>query len=254
MNKEIKVVVVDDNEAVLSSVKKYFNNSELINIVGTFNNGKVALDYLINNSSEYDLAILDILLPQIDGIKILQEMKNNNINKKTMILSSFKDDYTIRRLQSYGVCYYMLKPIDLDILNGRILDLFDESEKVKYSNDSTIEVEVSSILHNLGIPSHVKGYKYIREGIMLLYSSEDSMHLITKEIYPEIALKFNTTSSRVERAIRHAIEISWIRGDLKLMENIFGNSIDFERSRPTNSEFLTTIADRLKLKNRQFVG
>lgn len=254
MNKEIKVVVVDDNEAVLSSVKKYFNNSELINIVGTFNNGKVALDYLINNSNEYDLAILDILLPQIDGIKILQEMKNNNINKKTMILSSFKDDYTIRRLQSYGVSYYMLKPIDLDILNGRILDLFDESEKVKYSNDSTIEVEVSSMLHNLGIPSHVKGYKYIREGIMLLYSSEDTMHLITKEIYPEIALKFNTTSSRVERAIRHAIEISWIRGDLKLMENIFGNSIDFERSRPTNSEFLTTIADRLKLKNRQFVG
>ena len=254
MNKEIKVVVVDDNEAVLSSVKKYFNNSELINIVGTFNNGKVALDYLINNSSEYDLAILDILLPQIDGIKILQEMKNNNINKKTMILSSFKDDYTIRRLQSYGVSYYMLKPIDLDILNGRILDLFDEAEKVKYSNDSTIEVEVSSMLHNLGIPSHVKGYKYIREGIMLLYSSEDSMHLITKEIYPEIALKYNTTSSRVERAIRHAIEISWIRGDLKLMENIFGNSIDFERSRPTNSEFLTTIADRLKLKNRQFVG
>ena len=254
MNKEIKVVVVDDNEAVLSSVKKYFNNSELINIVGTFNNGKVALDYLINNSSEYDLAILDILLPQIDGIKILQEMKNNNINKKTMILSSFKDDYTIRRLQSYGVSYYMLKPIDLDILNGRILDLFDEAEKVKYSNNSTIEVEVSSMLHNLGIPSHVKGYKYIREGIMLLYSSEDSMHLITKEIYPEIALKFNTTSSRVERAIRHAIEISWIRGDLKLMENIFGNSIDFERSRPTNSEFLTTIADRLKLKNRQFVG
>ena len=253
MNKEIKVVVVDDNEAVLSSVKKYFNNSELINIVGTFNNGKVALDYLISNSSEYDLAILDILLPQIDGIKILQEMKNNNINKKTMILSSFKDDYTIRRLQSYGVSYYMLKPIDLDILNGRILDLFDEAEKVKYSNDSTIEVEVSSMLHNLGIPSHVKGYKYIREGIMLLYSSEDSMHLITKEIYPEIALKFNTTSSRVERAIRHAIEISWIRGDLKLMENIFGNSIDFERSRPTNSEFLTTIADRLKLKNRQFV-
>lgn len=253
MNKEIKVVVVDDNEAVLSSVKKYFNNSELINIVGTFNNGKVALDYLINNSSEYDLAILDILLPQIDGIKILQEMKNNNINKKTMILSSFKDDYTIRRLQSYGVSYYMLKPIDLDILNGRILDLFDEAEKVKYSNDSTIEVEVSSMLHNLGIPSHVKGYKYIREGIMLLYSSEDSMHLITKEIYPEIATRYNTTSSRVERAIRHAIEISWIRGDLKLMENIFGNSIDFERSRPTNSEFLTTIADRLKLKNRQFV-
>ena len=148
MNKEIKVVVVDDNEAVLSSVKKYFSNSELINIVGTFNNGKVALDYLINNSSEYDLAILDILLPQIDGIKILQEMKNNNINKKTMILSSFKDDYTIRRLQSYGVSYYMLKPINLDILNGRILDLFDEAEKVKYSNNSTIEVEVSSMLHN----------------------------------------------------------------------------------------------------------
>lgn len=254
MSKIIKVVVIDDNDAVLSSIRSHFKGSAKIDVVRTFNSGKEGMYYLLNKSNEYDLILLDILLPEIDGIKILEELKGHNIRKNIIILSSFKDDYTIKRLQILGVNYYMLKPVDMEILEGRILDLFNEVIDIKNSNNTTIEVEVSSMLHNLGIPSHVKGYRYIREGIMLLYSSEAASHLITKEIYPEIANRYNTTSSRVERAIRHAIEISWIRGDLKLMENIFGNSIDFERSRPTNSEFLTTIADRLKLKNKELVG
>ena len=254
MNKIINVVAIDDNDAVLSSVRKYFKGNEVIKVVGCFNNGKEALQYLVNNQTDYDVILMDILMPQIDGLKMLEELNKRKINKKIVILSSFKDDYTIKKVQKLNASYYMLKPIDMKILEERIFDLFVESDEIKYADNYSVEVEVSSLLHDLGIPSHVRGYKYIREGIMLLYTSREVVNLVTKDIYPEIANRFNTTSSRVERAIRHAIEISWIRGDLKVMEDIFGNSIDFERSKPTNSEFLTTIADRLKLHQKDLVG
>ena len=254
MNKIINVVAIDDNDAVLSSVRKYFKGNEVIKVVGCFNNGKEALQYLVNNQTDYDVILMDILMPQIDGLKMLEELNKRKINKKIVILSSFKDDYTIKKAQKLNASYYMLKPIDMKILEERIFDLFVESDEIKYADNYSVEVEVSSLLHDLGIPSHVRGYKYIREGIMLLYTSREVVNLVTKDIYPEIANRFKTTSSRVERAIRHAIEISWIRGDLKVMEDIFGNSIDFERSKPTNSEFLTTIADRLKLHQKELVG
>ena len=254
MNKIIDVVAIDDNENVLSSVRKYFKDSKEVKVVGLFSNGKEGLKYLINNQNDYDVVLLDILMPQIDGIKMLEELNKRNIEKKIIVLSSFKDDYTIKKMQKLKASYYMLKPIDMKILDERIIDLFHESEEIKYQDNYSVEVEVSSLLHDLGIPSHVRGYKYIREGIMMIYTSKEVVNLVTKDIYPEIANRYNTTSSRVERAIRHAIEISWIRGDLKIMEDIFGNSIDFERSKPTNSEFLTTIADRLKLHQKELVG
>ena len=254
MNKIINVVAIDDNENVLSSVRKYFKDRKEVKVVGLFSNGKEGLKYLINNQNDYDVVLLDILMPQIDGIKMLEELNKRNIEKKIIILSSFKDDYTIKKMQKLKASYYMLKPIDMKILDERIIDLFHESEEIKYQDNYSVEVEVSSLLHDLGIPSHVRGYKYIREGIMMIYTSKEVVNLVTKDIYPEIANRYNTTSSRVERAIRHAIEISWIRGDLKIMEDIFGNSIDFERSKPTNSEFLTTIADRLKLHQKELVG
>ena len=254
MNKIVRVVAIDDNEAVLSSVRKYFKDSEVVSLVGCFNNGREGLKFLINNQDDYDLILMDILMPQVDGIKMLEELNKRKISKKSIILSSFKDDYTIKKMQKLNASYYMLKPIDMKILEERIVDLYQERDSIKYADNYSVEVEVSALLHDLGIPSHVRGYKYIREGIMLLYTSREMVTLVTKDIYPEIANRFNTTSSRVERAIRHAIEISWIRGDLKIMEDIFGNSIDFERSKPTNSEFLTTIADRIKLHQNELVG
>lgn len=253
MNKMIKVVAIDDNDAVLSSVKKYFRGSELVKVVGCFNDGKEGLSYLIKNADDYDVVLLDILLPKIDGIRMLEELKKRDITKKIIVLSSFKDDYTIKKIQKLGAEYYLLKPVELEVLEGRIEEIFKEKIEVKKENNLSVEIEVSTILHDLGIPSHVKGYRYIREGIMLLYTGEEANRLITKEIYPEIATKYQTTATRVERAIRHAIEISWIRGDIKLMEKIFGNSVDFERSRPTNSEFLTTIADRIKLHEKLLI-
>ena len=210
MKKQVKVVVVDDNEAVIRSVKDYFKDSEIISVIGGFTNGKDALNYLLQYPDQYDLLMLDLILTQFDGIRIIEELKNHNINKKIMVLSSFKDDFTIRRVQALGASYF--------------------------------------------IPSHVRGYEYIREGVLLLFANNGVASLVTKEIYPKIANKYQTTSSRVERAIRHAIEISWTRGDIKLMEDLFGNSIDFDRSRPTNSEFLSTIADRFRLNARELIA
>ena len=253
MDKIIRVVAIDDNEAVLRSVKTYFRSNENVKVVAVFNNGKEGLNYLLSNQNEYDLILIDILLSQIDGIKILEDLKYNKIEKKIIVLSSFKDDYSIRKIQTLNAGYYMLKPIDLSILESRMLGLFEQGREYKLNNIS-VEVEVSSLLHDLGIPSHVRGYSYIREGIMLLYKSTEEINFITKDIYPVIAEKYDTTSTRVERAIRHAIEISCMRGDIKLMEDLFGNSIDFDRSRPTNSEFLTTIADKFKLNKKELVG
>lgn len=254
MDKTIKVVLIDDNEVVTGSVKKYFCSNAVINIVGSFNNGKSGLDFLVKYPDDYDLIILDVLLPQIDGLKILEELNKRNIDKKVIVLSSYKDDFTINRAQNLGADYFMLKPFDLPSLEDRIKDVYDKERLTRIAKRNDVEIEVSSLLHDLGIPSHVRGYQYIREGILLIYESDKIVTLVTKDVYPEIAERYETTPSRVERAIRHAIEISWIRGDLKLMEKLFGNSIDFERSKPTNSEFLTTIADRLHLDKKELVG
>ena len=254
MVKQFNVVVVDNNETVLSNVVKHFRDNERIKIVEVFNDGKKALDYLLNNKDKYDLVVLDVLLPYVDGITILEELKNNQINKKTIVLSNFKDDYSIRKIQQLKADYYMVKPIEMDLLEKRIKDLMEEDEKIFIPDNGAIELRISNLLHSLGIPSHVRGYKYIREGILLLYKNSNLVTFVTKEIYPEIAHKYETTTSRVERAIRHAIEISSIRGDLKLMEELFGNSIDFEKSKPTNSEFLTTIADLFKLNSKELVS
>ena len=168
MNKQVKVVVVDDNEAVIRSVKEYFRNSEIISVIGGFTNGKDALNYLLQNPDQYDLLMLDLILTQFDGIRILEELKNYNINKKIMVLSSFKDDFTMRRVQALGANYFMLKPVDMDIVNSRIMDLVSHKDEMNLVKANKIEIEVSTLLHDLGIPSHVRGYQYIREGVMLL--------------------------------------------------------------------------------------
>lgn len=254
MKRVVKVVVVDDNEAVIKSVKEYFKNSENIKIIANFKNGRDALSYLLNNKNDYDILMLDLILTGIDGIKIIEEMKANNIQKKIMVLSSFKDDFTIKRVQTLGANYFMLKPIDMDVVNSRLMDLINHKKETRVLKSTKIASEVGSLLHDLGIPSNIRGYEYIREGIMILYGDDTVSSKITKSVYPLIAEKYQTTTTRVERAIRHAIEISWVRGDIELMENLFGNSIDVERSRPTNGEFLLTIADKFRVEEKELIG
>ena len=168
-----------------------------------------------------------------------------------IVLTSYNSQDMIRRVSALGIDYYMLKPFDFKELEKRILELtndryYDNRFIDIYHNN--LQISITKILHQLGVPSHIKGYQYIREGISILYDDPSIIGGITKELYPMIARKFDTTVSRVERAIRHAIEVSWNRGSWDLMEEIFGHSVDIDKAKPTNSEFIVTIADKLRLE------
>ena len=184
-----------------------------------------------------------------DGIAVLRDLKENNINRNIIVATSYNAPDTIRKVSEYGVTYYILKPFDLPDLEDKILDTFTTSSKKSINIlSNNLQISISKMLHELGMPSHIKGYQYIREAISMVYDNPDIVGGITKELYPELATKFDTTVSRVERAIRHAIEVSWNRGDWDLMEEIFGHSVDIDKAKPTNSEFIVTVADKLRLE------
>ena len=178
-------------------------------------------------------------------------MKKRNINKKVIVATSYNASDVIREVSEYGVSYFILKPFELVDLEKRIVEAGRKNDKQTKNIDfyhNNLQISITKILHELGIPSHIKGYQYIREGIGIIYEHPETIGGITKELYPELAEKFDTTVSRVERAIRHAIEVSWNRGNWELMEEIFGHSVDIDKAKPTNSEFIVTIADKLSLE------
>lgn len=249
MEEQINVLVIDNNQNVTTKIEEQFSSHAVINVVKTINNGSEALDYITANKNAFDIIVMDLILPEVDGLSILQKMKELRIKKKIIILTSYKKEYTVSMTNMYGVNYYMLKPFSMLALETRILEVSNyKIPKISDLSDTDKEIHmaISKLLHQLGIPSHIKGYNYIRESVFLFYKNSDIYHGVTKELYPEVAIKYSTTASRVERAIRHAIEVSWSRGDYDLMEEIFGNSVAFERAKPTNSEFIATIADRLR--------
>ena len=244
MKTSIKVLVIDNNESITKDMEKYFSSHEVIEVVACKKDGEEGLSYILNNHYNIDVIIMDLLLPNLDGLFILGELKKRNINKNIIITTGFKDDRLMDEANQYGVDYYMIKPINFLNLEKRILSASLRTKKDKSFN---IDATITDMLHNLGIPSHIRGYQYIKEGIFIVYMKGNVISYITKDVYPEIANKFDTTPTRVERAIRHAIEISWNRGDLNLMDEIFGNSLNINRDKPTNAEYLTTIADRLRI-------
>ena len=241
--------MIDDNIELVGMIKEYFSSHASIELVLEANDGEKGLDLVRNHQAEYDAVILDLIMPKKDGLYVLEEMKNRGINKDVIVATSYNAMDTIRQVSEYGVNYYVLKPFDLGDLEKKIMTLSNK----KYDNKTidlaknNLQVSITKILHELGIPSHIKGYQYIREGIGILYERPETIGGITKELYPELANKFDTTVSRVERAIRHAIEVSWNRGNWDLMEDIFGHSVDIDKAKPTNSEFIVTIADKLRL-------
>lgn len=245
---KIKLLMVDDNVQLIDAVKEYFSNSSKIEVLFEAYDGQEGIELIEKQKDNFDVLILDLIMPNKDGIYVLEEMKNRGIDKKVIVSTSYNTVEVIRKVSDYGVNYYMLKPFDFIDFEKRILELFDKKESknidLRYNN---IQMSITKILHELGIPSHIKGYQYIREGIGIIFENPETIGGITKELYPELADKFDTTVSRVERAIRHAIEVSWNRGDWNLMEEIFGNSVDIDKAKPTNSEFMVTIADKLRL-------
>ena len=246
---KIKVLMIDDNVNLVEMVEDYFDNHPRIEIVGKANDGEEGLKIIKEGNLKYDLVVLDLIMPNKDGLSVLKELKKCKISLNIIVATSYNAPDTIRKVSEYGVNYYILKPFDLSDLEDKILDTFNISEKKTINLlNNNLQISISKMLHELGMPSHIKGYEYIGEAISMVYDNPEIVGGITKELYPELASKFDTTVSRVERAIRHAIEVSWNRGDWDLMEDIFGHSVDIDKAKPTNSEFIVTVADKLRLE------
>ena len=244
--KKIRVLMIDDNIELIGMVKEYFSNHASIEVVLEAHDGTEGITLAKKYKDMYDVILLDLLMPKKDGISLLEELSTEVFNKRVIILTSYSGDAMIKKASSLGVNYFILKPFELKDLERRILESSLDKKVDKEYN--SLQLSITKILHELGVPSHIKGYLYIREGISLIYERPELVGGITKELYPDIANKFNTTVSRVERAIRHAIEVSWNRGDWDLMEEIFGHSVDIDKAKPTNSEFIVTVADKLRLE------
>ena len=247
--KKQRLLVVDDNMNLIHMIREYCKSSDNIELAFEANDGESGLKVIKQNTKDFDLILLDLIMPNKDGLYILKQMKEEKIEKNIIVITSFNSDEMIRRLSNYNIKYFLIKPFDMKTLETRIIEATSQfSENNQKAGNNELKISLTKLLHELGVPSHIKGYQYIREGILLLYDNPNIVGGITKELYPEIADKYNTSVSRVERAIRHAIEVSWNRGNLDLMEEIFGHSVDYDKAKPTNSEFIVTVADKLKLE------
>lgn len=247
----IKLLMVDDNVNLVKMVSEYFKNKDNISLEFVAHDGKEGIELIEEKQNEFDVLLLDLIMPKKDGLYVLEEMKKRGINKNVIVETSYNTQEVIKQESDYNVNYFILKPFELDDLESRIMGISKRKDDTKtldfYHNN--LQVSITKILHELGIPSHIKGYQYIREGVSIIFERPETIGGITKELYPELASKFDTTVSRVERAIRHAIEVSWNRGDWELMEEIFGHSVDIDKAKPTNSEFIVTVADKLRLEH-----
>lgn len=245
-----RLLVVDDNLSLIHMVREYTKSSNSIEVLYEAQDGEQGIRKLRDHINDIDLVLLDLIMPNKDGLYFLEEAKKNNINVPIIVVTSFNADEMIRRVSAYNIKYFLLKPFDLKDLEQRVLEATGQIKVGSKENlgDKNLKISVTKLLHELGVPSHIKGYQYIRDGILILYDNPEIIGGITKELYPELANKYDTSVSRVERAIRHAIEVSWNRGNLDLMEEIFGHSVDYDKAKPTNSEFIVTIADKLKLE------
>lgn len=245
----IKVLIIDDNVSLIQMVKEYFKDSSKIKVVLESYDGKDGIEVIDSKKDEYDVIVLDLIMPKKDGMYILKEMRSRGIDKKVIVATSYNAGEVIREVAEYGVNYLILKPFDLEDLEKRIIEVCSKKKESKTIDFEThnLQVSITKMLHELGIPSHIKGYQFLRDAINIVFDRPDVIGGITKELYPELAGKYDTTVSRVERAIRHAIEVSWNRGSWDMMEELFGHSVDIDKAKPTNSEFIVTLADKLRM-------
>lgn len=268
MKEKITILIADDNQEFAHTLAKYIQEQNDMEVIGIAKDGEEALDMITNTNP--DIALLDVIMPQLDGIGVLEKLNMVKLDKKPLciMLSAVGQDKITQKAVSLGAEYYIVKPFDIELLIKRIKELknYKPSQKatnytnreikqqyVEITNDGTknhenLEALVTNIIHEVGVPAHIKGYQYLREAIIMVVNDIDVINQITKSLYPQIATKFKTTPSRVERAIRHAIEVAWGRGDQQVVESIFGYTISAAKGKPTNSEFIAMIADKLRLE------
>ncbi len=255
----LRVLVADDNREFSELLTDYLSQQPGIEIIGNAFNGKEALALV--KETRPDVLLLDIIMPHLDGLGVLEQlgtMKENPM-PKVIMLTAFGQEAITQRAVELGASYYMLKPFNMDVLAERIRQLAGQRPSAggytpapsPRQNKKDLQEEVTGIIHEIGIPAHIKGYLYLREAILMVVEEVELLGMVTKVLYPRIAEKYDTTSSRVERAIRHAIEVAWSRNNIDTIKKFFGYTINTERGKPTNSEFIALVADRLRLTYRQ---
>jgi len=250
----IKVAVADDNREFVGIIQEYLASQSDFELVGVGYDGEQIL--AIIEEKKPDVVILDIIMPHLDGIGVLESLQNlRGKRPKIIMLTALGQESITQRVVELGADYYILKPFNMDVLASRIRQLattitMQRPVVAQAIKAQSVDVEVTNIIREIGIPAHIKGYQYLRDAIIMIISEIELLGAVTKILYPRIAEKYNTTPSRVERAIRHAIEVAWSRGNIDMINRLFGYTIKQEKGKPTNSEFMAMIADKLRLEMR----
>ena len=270
---KISVLIADDNKEFCNILNDYLLSQRDIVVTGIAKDGLEALKLI--EEKQPDLVVLDIIMPHLDGLGVLERINSLGLEKtpRVIVLSAVGQDKITQRAITLGADYYVVKPFDMDVFTERIRQMFNSTISEEPTNskptisvvegskseDSSsddnkepmdLEVEITSIIHEIGVPAHIKGYMYLREAITMVVNDMELLSAITKELYPSIAKKYNTTASRVERAIRHAIEVAWGRGQIEAINKLFGYTVHNDKGKPTNSEFIAMVADKLRLQNK----
>lgn len=257
----IQVTLADDNREFAELLRDHLQSQEDIEVIGVAHNGGEVMEMLRQQIP--DVLVLDIIMPHLDGLGVLERLQEMSLPTmpKIVMLTAFGQENVTQRAVELGASYYILKPFDMEVLTHRIRQLVGvptSTSRVKSSSVSTfnsskahnLDANITSVIHEIGVPAHIKGYLYLREAITMVYNEVDLLGSITKTLYPRIAEKYNTTASRVERAIRHAIEVAWSRGNIDSIKALFGYTINVTKAKPTNSEFIAMVADKLRIEHR----
>ena len=266
MKEKIKILIADDNLDFVSTLITYFDTQDDVEIIATAKDGQEAYNKIISEKPQ--IVLLDVIMPHLDGLGVLEKLITSNIELPICImLSAVGQDNVTAQAIALGAQYYILKPFKMDVLMKRIRELIEKPVQpkpvikmptkdnnanyvefnIQSSKEEILEIKVTNIIHEIGVPAHIKGYQYLRDGIIMVVNNIEVINQITKQLYPDLAKKYKTTPSRVERAIRHAIEVAWNRGQLETVESIFGYTVNSNKGKPQNSLFIAMIADKLRL-------
>ena len=244
------VIIADNSEEFCAALSAALHRTDRFEVVGTANDGEQAIHMI--EQRRPDLLVLDLMLAKRDGISVLKAISTFDYPPATLATSGFVTEFVASAAAGLGARYLMLKPCDMSALVERLEEIRGgESQRKtlnRRSGKQSIEAMVTNIIHEIGVPAHIKGYQYLREAIIIAVNDMDVINAITKVLYPQVAKTFQTTPSRVERAIRHAIEVAWDRGDLDTLQRFFGYTVSNTKGKPTNSEFIALIADKLQLQ------
>ncbi|WP_250278050.1 sporulation transcription factor Spo0A [[Clostridium] colinum] len=251
---KITVLIADDNKDFCDILKNYLDKQPDIEVIDVAFDGLQAYNKILELKP--DVVLLDEVMPHLDGIGVLEKLQNiKDLKTMCIMLTAVTQERVTQRAFFLGAKHYIAKPFDMELLVSRIKEVKENTNYSKKENKIGIncnsldlETRVTNILHEIGVPAHIRGYHYMREAIIMAIGDIDVLNYITKELYPSIAKKCNTTPSRVERAIRHAIEVAWSRGRIDAIDSLFGYTINNHKGKPTNSEFIALIADRLRLE------